>query len=56
MSCKKCGKNVPVLKSTSKSGADRFIGMCKPCIKKEMREMRGEVRDKVSDFLKGMFS
>ena len=56
MACRKCGKDVPVLKNAPTSEGQEFLGMCKPCIQKAMPIHLIEKRKKESEWIKGLFS
>jgi len=56
MACKNCGRQVPVLQRASKPEGQRFVGMCKPCIEKDLRAMRQDQMDRLKEFLRGIFS
>jgi NMD protein affecting ribosome stability and mRNA decay len=55
MACEKCGRNKPVLVRARKPQAERFLGMCKDCIRREMDEMRDQAVRQAVDFFKDLF-
>jgi hypothetical protein len=53
--CKKCGNEVPVLLRVAIPVGQRFLGMCKPCILKELGDMGSGVVGKIKLFMSGLF-
>jgi hypothetical protein len=53
--CKACGNETEVLQKISLPFGKRFLGMCKPCIVKELGNMRSAAEGKVKEFLNRLF-
>ena len=47
--CKKCHRDAPVLQRASKPEAQYLVGMCKPCIQIEFRNIRKEMLEKIKN-------
>jgi hypothetical protein len=54
--CKTCGKETLVLQKVSLPIGKRYLGMCKPCILKELNNMRGKAMGKVKEILNKLIS
>jgi len=55
MACIKCGQQVPVLKSVANPQAQRFVGMCKACVKIEWEAVKSEQKATLSEILAKIF-